>query len=313
MGLDLSVDDLFQRRLHYPDPDARDRLDRLVGIDQQKNCLAKTLSVLLNKSGLREWARQHHPAANILLERLIRRPPLVILAGDIGSGKTELAESIGDQVARQERFGLTLFPLSLSTRGSGRVGEMTQLIASAFAFTLQEAEKLRGADGSIRGGVILFVDEADALVQSREIAQMHHEDRAGVNAFIRGVDQLAQADLPAGVILCTNRLSSIDPAVQRRAADIIQFQRPNDDQRLALLAGPLSELGFSKDEIAEIVKMTGPSAEKSFGFTYSDLAQRLLPAFVLDAYPSQPVVFARARRIAARLVPTPPYKESLEQ
>ena len=184
MVLDVQVDDLFQRRLLYPDPDARDRLDRLVGIDQQKSCLAKTLSVLLNKSGLRKWARQHHPAANILLERLIRRPPLVILAGDIGSGKTELAESIGDQVARQECFGLTLFPLSLSTRGSGRVGEMTQLIASAFALTLQEAEKLRGADGSIRGGVILFVDEADALVQSREIAQMHHEDRAGVNAFI---------------------------------------------------------------------------------------------------------------------------------
>lgn len=313
MGLDLSVDDLFQRRLLYPDPDAKERLDRLVGIDQQKNDLAKTLGVLINKTGLREWAQQHHPAANILLERLVRRPPLVILAGDIGSGKTELAETIGDQVARQERFDLTLFPLSLSARGSGRVGEMTQLIASAFSFTFHEAEKLRGTDGKNRGGVILFVDEADALVQSREIAQMHHEDRAGVNAFIRGVDQLAKADLPACVILCTNRLSSIDPAVQRRAADIIEFQRPNAVQRLALLMDPLSELGFSENEIDEIVKMTGSSSDKTYGFTYSDLAQRLLPAFVLDAYPSQPVVFARAREIAARLIPTPPYKESLGQ
>ena len=193
------------------------------------------------------------------------------------------------------------------------MGEMTQLIASAFSITFHEAEKLRGTDGKSRGGVILFVDEADALVQSREITQMHHEDRAGVNAFIRGVDQLAQADLPACVILCTNRLSSIDPAVQRRAADIIEFQRPNDVQRLAFLMDPLSELGFSKSEIDEIVKMTGPSAEKPYGFTYSDLAQRLLPAFVMDAYPSQPVVFARARGVAARLVPTPPYQERLGQ
>lgn len=313
MGLDLSVDDLFQRRLLYPDADAKERLDRLVGIDRQKDNLAKILSILINKSGLREWAQRHHPAANILVERLVRRPPLVILAGDIGSGKTELAETIGDQIARQERIDLTLFPLSLSTRGSGRVGEMTQLIASAFSITFREAEKLRSTDGRTRGAVILFVDEADALVQSRELAQMHHEDRAGVNAFIRGVDQLAQADLPACVILCTNRLLSIDPAVQRRAADIIKFQRPNAVQRLAFLMDPLSELGFSKNEIDEIVKMTGSSSDKPFGFTYSDLAQRLLPAFVLDAYPSQPVVFARAREIAARLSPTPPYKESLGQ
>ena len=40
------------------------------------------------------------------------------------------------------------------------------------------------ASRSGRGAVILLVDEADALAQSREAAQMHHEDRAGVNAFL---------------------------------------------------------------------------------------------------------------------------------
>ena len=68
---------------------------------------------------------------------------------------------------------------------------------------------------------------------------MHHEDRAGVNAFIRGVDRLAEKRLPAAVILCTNRLSAIDPAVQRRAADIFEFRRPNDAQRRAVLEAPL--------------------------------------------------------------------------
>jgi AAA+ superfamily predicted ATPase len=68
-----------------------------------------------------------------------------------------------------------------------------------------------------RGAVILLVDEADALAQSREAAQMRHEDRAGVNAFIRGVDRIGNG-LPAAVIMCTNRLSALDPAVRRRAA-----------------------------------------------------------------------------------------------
>src|SRR5208283_5578170 len=130
-----------------------------------------------------DWAKKHHPKAKVFVSSVLRRPPLVVLAGDVGSGKTELAETIGDAVARQEKIDITLFPLSLSTRGQGRVGEMTQLLSAAFDYTVEAAVKLKGSSGRARGGVILLVDEADALAQSREAAQMHHEDRAGVNAF----------------------------------------------------------------------------------------------------------------------------------
>jgi hypothetical protein len=67
-----------------------------------------------------------------VLKAVLHRPPLVILAGDVGSGKSELAETIGDAVARQEKIDITLFPLSLAARGQGRVGEMTQLLSTAF-------------------------------------------------------------------------------------------------------------------------------------------------------------------------------------
>ena len=107
----------------------------------------------------------------------------MVLAGDVGSGKSELAETIGDAVARQENIDITLFPLSLTTRGQGRVGEMTQLLSAAFDYTIDEARKLQSNGGHARGAVILLIDEADALTQSREATQMHHEDRAGVNAF----------------------------------------------------------------------------------------------------------------------------------
>jgi AAA+ superfamily predicted ATPase len=246
----------------------------------------------------------------ILLDYLGRRPPLVIFAGDVGTGKTELAEVIGDAVARQEDIPITLFPLSLSTRGSGRVGEMTQLLTEAFEVVVQQATRLKGKVSSKAGGaIIMLIDEGDALTQSREAAQMHHEDRAGVNAFIRGVDRLAEQHLPVVVILCTNRLSSIDPAVQRRAADIFCFARPNDAQRRAVLEAPLTEAGFSATEINRLVKLTGPADGAAAGFTFSDLTQRLLPTLVLDAYPDRAITFHRAIELLGTIQATPQFLE----
>ena len=46
------------------------------------------------------------------------------------------------------------------------------------------------------------VDEADSLAQSREQTQMHHEDRAGVNALLRGIDDFTTEGLPIVVVLC---------------------------------------------------------------------------------------------------------------
>jgi hypothetical protein len=303
------LDDLFERRVTYPDFEPQGRLGRLVGLDSHKFRLTNVLSLLVNPSGLESWARKHHPGADAVINTVLRRPPLVILAGDVGSGKTEFAETIGDAVARQEKIEITLYPLSLSTRGQGRVGEMTQLLSTAFDHTLAEATKLKGTGGRARGAVLLLVDEADALAQSREAAQMHHEDRAGVNAFIRGVDRLANGRVPAAVIMCTNRLSALDPAVRRRAAEILTFGRPDEAQRLAVLSAPLKQLGFTPAQVTAVVAATGPQGGRPYGCTYSDLIQRYLPTLVLDAYPARAVMAARAVEIARELIPTPPFQD----
>ena len=309
MTMDKSdLDTLFDRRLDFPDLDARKRFTRLVGVDDAKSRLTKLLGILINPDGPAKWAQKHHPDANQLLDYLSRRPPLVILAGDVGTGKTELAETVGDAVARQEDIGITLYPISLATRGDGKVGQITQLVTRAFDEAIHAASRLKRQKGKAGGGIILLVDEADALTQSREDSQMHHEDRAGVNAFIRGVDRLAEARLPAVVILCTNRLSAIDPAVQRRAADIFEFHRPNDAQRKIVLEGPLSEAGFSNKEINAIVDLTGAGPKGGVGFTFSDLTQRLLPTLILDAYPDLPISYSRALQLLPDIKPTPPFQ-----
>jgi len=304
-----SMSELFEGALNFPDPDAQERLAALVGLDDQKARLGKVLSLLIHPAQLESWAARHHPAASGIARTVLRRPPLIVLAGDVGSGKTELAETIGDAVARSLDTDIPLLPLSLSSRGQGRVGEMTQLLSAAFEHTVTYAKRFKGSGERARGGLILLVDEADALAQSREATQMHHEDRAGVNAFIRGIDRIANARVPAAVIMCTNRLGALDPAVKRRAADILSFTRPDDDQRRAVVAGPLKSLGLSPSDVDRIVAATGPVDGRKYGFTFSDLTQRLLPGIVLDAYPGRAVDGARALDVVRRMIPTPPFVE----
>lgn len=301
-----TVDELFDRPVTYPDVGAQERLARLVGLDGHKERLAKILGLLINPAGLESWTNRYHPEAGGLLDTVLRRPPLVVLAGDVGSGKSELAETIGDDVARREGVSITLYPMSLSARGQGRVGQMTELLSAAFDHVLERARKLDGADGAPQGAVILLVDEADAIAQSREESQMHHEDRAGVNAFIRGIDRLANASLPAAVIMCTNRPEALDPAIRRRAADILSFARPDTAQRATILE-PLGRLGLSGSQIAAVVKATGARKNVGYGFTFSDLTQRLLPAIILDAYPNSAVDPNRAVLIAQTMTPTAPF------
>ena len=305
------LDELFDKRLEYPDPDARRRYAALIGIDDAKDKLTKILGVCVDPSGINDWWRRHYGRAGVLLEKVTGRPPLVVLAGDVGTGKTALAESVGDPVARSHKISVTLFPISLSARGIGRVGEMTKLISSAFDFALKEAERKMNAKGKSSAGVLMLIDEADALAQSRELEQMHHEDKAGVNAFIRGVDRVAQSRAPMGIIMCTNRLSVIDPAIRRRAAEIIEFSRPNAAQCKAALQ-PLAEVGFTEEQISRIAEVT-IEQRNGYGFTYSDIVQRLLPTIVLDAYPESPVRFDRALNLATAMQPTPPFQENLKR
>ncbi len=63
MNTQPTLDDLFDVRLVYPDFEPQERLARLVGLDDQKNRLAKVLALLVNPGGLVDWANRHHPGA----------------------------------------------------------------------------------------------------------------------------------------------------------------------------------------------------------------------------------------------------------
>lgn len=304
----MSSMQLFEEVVEFPDPCARSSFARLVGLEDYAERLVKEALLLLDPSQLEQWSQAKHGCKLAALEVFTQRPPLFVLGGDVGTGKSTLARSFGEEVARRSRTQIQLYALSLNSRGSGAVGEMTRLISDAFEQVVSAVSRSRGNSGRSSRGAILLIDEADSLAQSREAAQMHHEDRAGVNALIRGIDRLAQQRLPVVVVMCTNRLEALDPAVRRRAAAVFEFLRPTHAQRLEILKRDLGGAGFSDADFAALAAATGDSAGRGYGFTFSDMTQRLVPALVLDAFPEHELRPERALELVHSLRPTPPFQ-----
>jgi AAA+ superfamily predicted ATPase len=302
----MSVEDLFHPIVELPEPIRAARYRRLVGLDHIKDRLRREALLLADAGRLQTWAKKYHGGEVPSLALFRDRPPLLVFAGDVGCGKTALAESFGCELGETLGLRVFLYRLKLTARGSGLVGEMTTLIGDAFAHILVEGRRSRGAKGPT-SVIVVVVDEADALAQSRAAEQMHHEDRAGVDALLAGVDSLSGSNLPVIVVMCTNRAGALDPALLRRAADIFHFSRPGGDERRAVLGSALDGMKIGERTITELVNSTGPRGSEP-GFTYSDLTQRLVPAAIMAAFPDGPLTADILLRVAAGMSATPEFR-----
>lgn len=300
-------DDLFLPVINLPEEVRAERYRRLVGLDDVKARLRTEALLLTDPEQLQTWSRRHYGRPVPALTLFADRAPLFVFAGDVGSGKSALAESFGGDLANTLGKPVRLYRLKLSTRGSGLVGEMTTLIGDAFEHLHAEGKRARNPRG-VTSVLILVIDEADALAQSRDGSQMHHEDRAGVDALLAGIDSLATSRVPVLVVLCTNRAAALDPAVLRRAAARFDFPRPDAQQRAEVLRQATAGMGIQAATIADLVERTGPRQDRP-GYTYSDLTQRLIPAAVLTAFPDQPVDSAVLLATADALAPTPVFAQ----
>lgn len=305
-----TVTDLFDEIYDLPDPDLKRRYDDLAGLDDVKEQLHKDAALLLDPTALDAWSKKFHGRPLPAVSRFRERPPLILISGDVGTGKTTLAESFGDRLARELKIPIKVHRLGLMTRGRGAVGEMTNLITRAFAEVESQAGRGAGA-GKPRSATILIIDEADALAESRAGDQMHHEDRAGVNAVIRGIDRLSDGQLPVLVLMCTNRDGSLDPAIVRRASARFTFGRPGPEQTKYLLRRAFDDV-FSSSELDTLTTLIGPGNGRAYGFTYSDLTNRLVPAILLEAFPDRAVTFEVAESVCRRIEPTQPFGDSNE-
>jgi SpoVK/Ycf46/Vps4 family AAA+-type ATPase len=291
---------IFDNVLELPNADIKKRADNLIGFDARFQRIHGNLKLLLDQEGLVEWSKKYHKKELPVLEAILDRYPLVLLVGDAGTGKTVSAEGIADRMVRE--LGKEGFFIKLSTRvrGEGLHGQMGGLVNSAFDKLIQEAGKKRIA--------FLFIDEADAIASSRSTLQMHQEEKAAVNTLIQKIDEIRSLKGRAIVFMATNRLHFIDEAILRRAAVIMEFERPHDSERKELFSKTLEGVGLSSAELDKLVKLTGPNAHGTIGYSFSDLNLKVFPEAIAASFPDKPLTFDILEKVLKRVKPSPEIK-----
>lgn len=292
----IEVAELFELELELPDDKIAASSKRLVGFENRYQRLHRGLRLLADPEELRAWSRKFHHKELAICDAVSDRYPLVIFAGDVGTGKTVTAEGACDRLAREARKEAMLFKLSTRVRGSGKVGQMSTLLNQAFEVVAKQAGKTRQA--------FLIIDEGDSLASTRDTAQSHHEDKVAVNTIIQKIDDLRRHSGRILVFLCTNREGALDPAIVRRAALTEKFDRPTDQEREELFRMDLDGLSIKDQTIHELVRLTGPRDGRP-GLTFSDLRSKLLPDALCRAFPSRALTGDDLTAAAKEAQPSP--------
>lgn len=288
---------IFDSETVLPDKALTARAPTLLGFEARYKRVRDQLRLLLNLDELDSWNKKHHKGKLTLVDLIGEQYPFSIFHGDVGTGKTATAECVANRLVTESRTeDSILFKLSNRVRGSGKVGEMGTLLAEAFQKVVHSAGRGRRA--------ILVIDEGDSLAATRSQEHSHHEDKVAVNTLIQGIDELRRLGGRVFVILCTNRLSVVDPALLRRAAIVEAFARPTAEERRQLFAMDLDGLSLSDGQLDELVANTG-ECDGHPAWTYSDIRTRLYPAALAQAFPEGPLKFSHLQDVVGLLKPSP--------
>lgn len=143
---------------------------------------------------------------------LQKQGSLVLLHGPSGTGKTTIARWLAKQV------GTGFIPLSMADVGGSDPGQTERNLRTVF-------NKGRKEDNTT-----IFLDECDGILWSREKAG---PDSMWMLSVINGL--LTMVEPYQGlVVMATNMMQNLDPALMRRLTDIIEVARPNMDTRYNL-------------------------------------------------------------------------------
>src|SRR5258707_14300838 len=118
---------IFDGHIELPSSAVKERTQSLVGFDSKFQRIFGNLKLLLDHEDLVEWSKKFHKTELPIIGQLIERYPLIILAGDAGTGKTVSAEGIADRMVRELKREGFFLKLSTRVRGEGLHGQMGNL------------------------------------------------------------------------------------------------------------------------------------------------------------------------------------------
>ena len=293
------MSNIFDNIISLPSKEVEKQTESLVGFEAKFSRIYNNLKLLLDQESLSEWSNKYHKVELPIISQLKDKYPLIILAGDAGTGKTISAISIADKMTRELNQEGFFLKLSTRVRGEGLHGEMGKLVNNAFAELKNQAGKRRLA--------FLLIDEADAIATTRATGQMHQEEKAAVNTLIQKIDEIREMGGRAILFMSTNRLHFLDEAILRRAAIVLEFKRPTKEEYKALYSQSLKGIDIKDEELNELAKMSKRDGD-SVGYSFSDIRLRVLPEAVAMAYPDKPLSFAIIKEVIKTVQPSPEIK-----
>lgn len=288
---------IFDNIMELPSKEVQNQTNSLIGFENKFERIYNNLKLLLDQGSLTDWSNKYHDVELPIIQQLKDKYPLIILAGDAGTGKTISAISIADRMTRE--LGKEGFFLKLSTRvrGEGLHGEMGKLVNDAFSQLKEQAGKKRIA--------FLLIDEADAIATTRSTSQMHQEEKAAVNTLIQKIDEIRELNGRAIVFMSTNRLHFIDEAILRRAAVVVEFKRPTKEECVELYEKSLKGIIFTGEQLNELAELSLKKDTDKVGYSFSDIRLKVLPEAVAKAYPDKPLTFEIIKETIVSIQPSP--------
>lgn len=131
-----------------------------------------------------------------------------------------------------------------------------------------ELHKLFDWAKTSRRGLLLFVDEADAFLQSRETTRISEDQRNALNAFLFRTGTESNQFM---MVYASNQPSQFDPAILDRIDEMVEFDLPQTEERRRMIvmyieqyllnppnryARKVTTEGIGPEEIELVVQMT---------------------------------------------------------
>jgi ATPase family AAA domain-containing protein 3A/B len=131
-----------------------------------------------------------------------------------------------------------------------------------------ELHKLFDWAKTSRRGLLLFVDEADAFLQSRETSRLSEDQRNALNAFLFRTGTESDQFM---MVYASNQPAQFDEAVMDRIDEMVEFGLPSKNERRKMIVLYIDKYllnppgrftrrveteGVGDAEIEEVVKLT---------------------------------------------------------
>jgi len=192
-------------------------------------------------------------------------PGGLLLYGPPGCGKTMLARAAAAELGHSASF----FHVRPGDVMSKFYGESQKRIQALEELVQEHAP------------AVVFLDEVDTLLSSRDGGQVAEHHRATTNALLAWMDGFGTGDERVFFLGATNRPEAIDEAALRRFGEAAEVGKPCEKARLALLKHLAVERAPSEGHRTELSEQDLEAVvAKTEGYSLADLDRLVRRAFL---------------------------------